>query len=265
MAMLPLLSSSVDTTEGADSASSERERASSSSAFGGSETFRFFDESPLASRQPVSMRPSTPSTTPAFALSAFSSEDEEEAFPRRFLPAVSRGKRLLLISAGPRPMPNRRASAASNSSFRSRWRGIGLNSSFRKPMRGTAFVPSPSIAAFVPKDDATKGMDTDRAIKRTGDGIGKEAVGFPFLPALFLLTVVFLMPPLPLPQNPAPKDLSSSVNDIPAVGVVSGDTKPEWFTVLKTSLAMEDVLGGIAGIVVIPGMDDDRLSSCWCW
>lgn len=160
-------------------------------------------------------------------------------------------------------MPNKRASAASNSSFRNlrRW-GVCCcceTEPWLTVVSNSALFLPLLVLACVTKDD-TKGMDIDRAIKgKTGADAsacasGKAAGTVPVL--VFLLRCPV-----------APKDFG--MFDFSMLPVVSGDTEPARVSLkTKTSFAIDDWTTGKAAVlvlvmvmvIVIPGRNADRWS-----
>ena len=243
------LSSSVDTTDStAHPISIVREGTSSCC---GMSTFRFFDE--CLREVCLSL----------LFLGEFSSPSSSEE---------KRSLRLSLVWLEPRLMPNKRASAASNSSLRKLRRGSGgreigalvcvSKTAFR--LLATLLSSEPSavvvveacvvnplmvppmvlvlwfLVAVVAKEDETNGMDAERDMNRRAAGgpSGTELV-----------------------RRPATKDLgfiNNKSGDEPfAFGVICG-------CVVKTSLAMEGTTEDTVGTAVIPGRDADRWRSCSC-
>lgn len=237
------LSSSVDTTDSTEHPISVVREGASSCC--GMSSFRFFDES---------LREICWSLLFSGEFSSPSSEEE-------------RSLRLSLLWLGPRLMPNKRASAASNSSLRKLRRGGGgreteafvfvSKTAFRwlatlvssepsvvvvdEACVVTALMVPPMVVVLVAKEDETNGMDAERDMNRRAAGgpSGTELV-----------------------RRPATKDLgfiNNKSGDEPfAFAVICG------CVVVKTSLAMEGTTEDTLGTAVIPGRDADRWRSCSC-
>lgn len=166
--MKPLLSSSVDTTESTDPISSERE----SVHLGGvSEVLRFFKET----QSFLDLFWTSSSASASVLLSASSSEEREEPLICTTSLLVPKKGRFVPVEL--RPMPNRRASAATNSSIR-KLRRSGCGGSFTSNVAFTEFVEfgtNPTLwiqlVLVLAKDDDTKGMDADRDNNRGATGV----------------------------------------------------------------------------------------------